>query len=219
MSTAEVDVAELILRERQSRDRGWWKRMDNCYAQNSTVDISWFTGNGAEFVRASRGMTGQGDHAVHRLSPPTVRVAGPRALVELPIVIEFRGDVDGTEVDLASYARSQYRAEQQDQVWRIIRFTSIYERDTLVASVPGTHLEIDPQDFAGFRPAYRCLAWYLGRRGYSIGADLLGEDQPEDVANHYRADEAWLGTVHQSQIANDRDGDDPRPLSHGRQRA
>jgi hypothetical protein len=187
-------VTQLVLRERQSRDRGWWDDMAGCFTPDSVVDMSWFTGPGAEFVARSREMSagGWGGLSVHRLSPPAVRVRGDRALAELPIVIEFRIKIDGTEADLLSCARSQYRAQRADGAWRIARITSIYEKDTLTPSVPGTRLSIDPAEFTAFRPSYRCLACRESRLGRPLRSDLLGDDQPEPVARQYEAEAAWL---------------------------
>lgn len=194
MAAPTEEVTQLVLRERQSRDRGWWDRMADCFTQDSTVDMSWFTGSGAEFVCESSRMSGGGwgGRSVHRLSPPAVRVRGDRALAELPLAIEFRIDVEGVEADLISYARSQYRARRIDGTWRIARITSIYERDTLASSVPGTRLDVDPRELGGYRPSYRCLAWYQGRLGIGLRSDLLGDDRPEDVARQYEAEADWL---------------------------
>jgi hypothetical protein len=59
MSTdAASEVAQPVLRERQSRDRGWYGEMADCCAEDSLVRMSWFTGSGADFVRATRNMAG-----------------------------------------------------------------------------------------------------------------------------------------------------------------
>jgi SnoaL-like protein len=129
-------VAQLVLRERQSRDRGWWDAMASCFTPDAVIDMSWFNGPASEFVRLTRERSANGVWGRHRLSPPTVRVIGDRAWAELPLGIEFRAAVNGVEADLVSYARSQYRAERRDGAWRIARITSIYERDTLT---PGRH--------------------------------------------------------------------------------
>ena len=34
-------VVQLVLRERQSRDRGWWDDMAECFAPEATIDMSW----------------------------------------------------------------------------------------------------------------------------------------------------------------------------------
>jgi SnoaL-like domain len=176
------DIVQLVLRERQSRDRGRYDQMADCFAEDSVVEMSWFQGSGADFVRATRDMAGRGDYVVHRLSPPVVHIDGDRALAELPLVIEWRVDIDGVEADLASACRSQYRAQRGDDgVWRITRITSIYEKDTLTPALPNTRLNIDPHELTAHRQSYRCLAWYLNRRGYEVGPDHLGDDQPEAV--------------------------------------
>ncbi len=138
-------------------------------------------------------MAGRGHAAVHRLSPVTVRTEGDRALAELPLVIEWRVDLNGVEADLASRCRSQYRAQcGTDGEWRITRITSIYENDTLTPALPGGRLDIDPHELADYRPSYRCLAWWMNRNGYHIGPDHLGDDRPQAVAGKYQADSTWL---------------------------
>ncbi len=185
-------VAQLVLRERRSRDRGWWEEMAACFAETSIVDMSWFLGSGAEFVRRTRQASEGGVWGRHRLSPPTVKVNADRAWAELPLAIEFRIDVDGVEADLISCCRSQYRCQRADGAWKIVRITSIYERDTLVPSIPGTKLDIQAEAFTESRSSYRCLAWYLQRVGRSVRPDLLGDDQPAAVTRHYAAEHAWL---------------------------
>ncbi|MFI6937534.1 hypothetical protein [Streptomyces sp. NPDC050287] len=122
---------------------------------DSIVQMSWFTGSGADFVRQTRAMAGRGDYAVRRLSPPAVRIDGDRALVELPLVIEWRINIDEVEADLASACRSQCRAQRgTDGLWRIARTTSVYEKDTFVPVLPGTRLAVDPAELTGYRPSY-----------------------------------------------------------------
>ena len=154
-------VAQLVLRERQSRDRGWRDDMASCLAPGAVIDMSWFTGPASEFVRLTRERSADGVWGRHRLSPPAVRVNGGRAWAELPLGIEFRTTIDDVEAGLVSYARSRYRAERRGSAWRIARITSIYERDTLTPATPGTALGLDPAELAAFRPSYRCLAWYF----------------------------------------------------------
>ena len=62
--------------------------MDECFATGATIRMSWFTGSASEFVKRSRDMSGRGDYAVHRLSPPAVRIHGNRAHAELPLTIK-----------------------------------------------------------------------------------------------------------------------------------
>src|ERR1700753_3238229 len=49
---AVTEISQLLLGERQARDRGWWDRMRAAYAPDSAVRLSWFPGTGPELVRA-----------------------------------------------------------------------------------------------------------------------------------------------------------------------
>lgn len=197
MSDDVSDVTQLILRERQGRDRGWWDQMHDTYAADSFVDMSWFQGQGHEFVRRSQHMSespdGWNGQSVHRIAVPTVHVRGNRAWAEVPVTIEFRIIVDGIETDLISYCRNQYRATRElDGLWRISGLTSIYERDTLTAVLPATIVPVSASELDGFRPSYRYLAWYQAKLGLTLRDDLLGDDRPDDVARQYDAERVWL---------------------------
>ena len=191
-SADQQAVSALVLRERQSRDRGWWEDMAACFSDDAVIDISWFHGPAAEFIRQTRERSTDGVWGRHRLAPPAVRVNGDRAWAELTLGIEFRTDVDGVAADLVSYCRSQYRARRTDGIWQLAYITSIYERDTLTPAVPGTLLPLNPAEFQHFRASYRCLAWYFNGRGTPLPDDLLGDDRPEPVARQYAREETWL---------------------------
>src|SRR6476661_1705742 len=148
-----LDVAQLVLFERQCRDRGWWDRMRGCFHADSTVKLTWFQGSGADFVAGSEA---GGAKCRHRLSPPVVHVDGDRAVVELPAAIEFQVQVDDVEADLISYARMLYRVERRVDEWKILKIDAIYERDTLTPAIPGVSLRVDSTRFAKFRPPTGC---------------------------------------------------------------
>jgi hypothetical protein len=185
-------ISQTILKERQGRDRGWWDQMRACFADDATVRLSWFRGSGADFVAASEKMVARGETSLHRLSPPVVDHHGDRAFVEVPAVIEVRGEVDGVEVDLASATRLCYRVRRHENGWLIHSLDPVYERDTLTPSHPGETLPIGPGDVARFRSAYRFLSYVLSRRGYQVGDDLYGDDRPDEATRLYRAAHEWL---------------------------
>ena len=137
-------------------------------------------------------MSARGDYAVHHLSAPAIQINEGRALVELPIAIVFLSDIEGIPARLTSRARMQYRVKRIDDEWLISRITSIYEYDSLASRVGSDLPGVDAVAIAGFRPSYCCLAWYLARKGYTIGDHLLGDDKPEPVASHYEAEQDWL---------------------------
>jgi hypothetical protein len=187
-----AEVGQLILRERQGRDRGWWDRMAACYAADSAVRLSWFRGSGAEFVARSQEMAGRGDVTRHRLGPPVVDLDGTRAVAEMSAAIELRTVLDGVEVDLTSYTRLLYRAEVRSGQWRIVSLDPVYERDVLAPVLPGTPVPLDAGALAGLRPSYRFLAHVFGARGYPIAGDLYGDDRPGEVAELYNSLFTWL---------------------------
>jgi SnoaL-like protein len=187
-----TEITQLVLRERQGRDRGWWEQMRSCFTEDSTVRLSWFRGSGPDFVTASEKMVARGDAALHRLSPPVVNQVGDRAIVELSAVIEIRTVIDDIEVDLSSSARLNYRVRRHNGDWLVAALDPVYEHDTLLAAHPGVQLSITPADVAAFRPSYRFLAYTFGKRGYPVGDDLYGDDRPEAAAAFYRDARAWL---------------------------
>jgi SnoaL-like domain len=187
-----VAVTQLVLRERQARDRGWWSEMERAFWPGSRVTLTWFSGDGPGFVAASAEMAGRGLASVHRLSPPVVRVSGDRAWAEAPATIEARVAVGGVPADLVSATRLNYRVERRGSRWGIIALDAIYERDSFTAVTPGAAVAVPAAELAAFRPSYALLAWYLSQNGYPIGPDLLGDDQPAPRDEFYRQTWAWL---------------------------
>ena len=190
---SDIDrITQLILHERQGRDRGWWDQMDACFHPDSVVSLSWFNGSGADFVARSRAMSQGGLWPLHRMSPPVVHVNGSRAFVEAPASVEVRFLIGGVEAELISYSRLLYRVEQRAGAWKILGLVAIYERDTLAPAVPGTTLGVDVARFSQFRPSYRCLAYHISLRGLPAPDDLYGDDRPERSNALYGRLLEWL---------------------------
>ncbi len=190
MSDAD-EITQLVLHERQGRDRGWWEQMANCFHPDSQVNLSWFSGTGSDFAARSRVMSESGLWPLHRLSPPAIHVNKTRAFVELPVAVEVRFPLGGVEAELISYSRLLYTVEQRD-TWKIRSLTAVYERDTLTPAVPGTTLDIDPDRLSGFRPSYRCLSYHISLRGLQPPIDLYGDDQPDRAKRLYDEVLSWL---------------------------
>ncbi len=186
------EITQLVLHERQGRDRGWWEQMASCFHPDSTVSLSWFDGTGPDFVARSQLMSQGGLRPLHRLSPPVVHVHGPRGFVELPAAVEVRFLIDGVEADLISYSRLLYRVERRTAGWKIVSLAAVYERDTLAPAVPGTVLTVDTERFGRFRSSYRCLSYHISLRGAPVRDDLYGDDQPERVGALYDGILQWL---------------------------
>ncbi|MGH2930232.1 MAG: nuclear transport factor 2 family protein, partial [Solirubrobacteraceae bacterium] len=95
-------VTQVVLAERQGRDRGWWPQMAAMYWPDSTVRLSWYNGDGAGFVAGSEVMARRGAVALHHMFTPAVHVRGDRAYVEAPAAMRFRVEVGAVPGDLVS---------------------------------------------------------------------------------------------------------------------
>lgn len=188
-----VAVTQLVLAERESRDLGLWERMRGCFFADSRVRLSWFDGNGADFVEGSIDMAGRGVRAKHRLGPVSVRLSGDRALASLGAIIDIPVILGGVEAQLSSHARFLFRAERREGRWGLVGFDAVYMRDEFTTALPGQAIPVTPADVAPFRPAYRMLSYLLTTQGYRVDQALPGEDRPETADALYREIAGWLG--------------------------
>lgn len=187
-----TEITQIILKERQGRDRGWFEQEAACFHEDSRVRITWFDGPGAEFVRMSSERYADGVQPIHRLSPPIVHVNEHRAIAEVPAEISVVQDFSGVPAYIVAYTRLLYRLESRDGRWKISQFDCIYERDTLVPVTYGATIDLDPDILDQFRPSYRYLGYHLHEIGLTVRQDLFGDDQPAEVAALYRDAFTWL---------------------------
>lgn len=187
---------QVVLREREARDRQWWNDMRDCFAKESKVALTWYQGSGYGFVDGSAAMSTRRHPSRHRISPPVVRLAGDRAVISLPIAIETYPTIDDVECVLSSYARHLYRLQRLGGAWKIVQLDAIYEREEVAPSMPGQAARIDASELEGLRAPYRLLAWNLARFGYEVPQSLPADDRPEEVARLYRDAFAWAGIPH-----------------------
>lgn len=187
-----AEITQLVVHERQGRDRGLWDQMRSCYTEDATVWLNWFRGSAAEFIAASQETVAHGNSSIHRLGPPVIDQHGDRALIDLPAIIEFRTSFDGVEADLAMYARLYYRAERHSSDWLLRSLDAVYIRDTITAVQPGIHLDISPVDVATHRPSYRFWSYVMSRQGFTIDETNYGDDQPLRTNQFYAESSAWL---------------------------
>ncbi|HEV3360575.1 MAG TPA: nuclear transport factor 2 family protein [Pseudonocardiaceae bacterium] len=191
MNDAAV-ISQVVLKERQGRDRGWFDQEAACFAEDSRVRISWFDGPGAEFVDRSRDLFAKGLRPVHRMSPPVVHVDGDRAVAEAPAEITVLHDFGGVEAYVVGYVRLLYRLHRLWDDWKIVFFDCIYERDTLVPVVHGEQVAVDPDVLARFRRPYMYLGYHLYDVGSTVRDDLFGDDRPDEVDSLYQEAFAWM---------------------------
>ena len=194
LDAADVSaITQLILKERESRDLGRWDDMRDCFFADSRVRISWFTGNGHDFVEGSKDMARRQVLAKHRLGPVRVRLAGDRAVASLVGIIDIPAKAKGIDVMLSSQARFLYPAERRNGAWGLMGFYGIYMCDALNPVVPGQQVVIPPEELTGFRASYRMLSWVLSSQGYVVNHEMPGEDRPETGEALFNELFEWAG--------------------------
>lgn len=190
-----VTIQQLILRERESRDLQRWNTMRDCFWPDSLVRVSWFRGNGPDFVAGSIDMAKRGIPAKHRLAPILVRLAGDRAVATLAGIIDLPVKLKAIEATLSTHSRFLYRAERRSSEWKLFGFDAIYMRDELVPAISGQTIAIDPGEVKDFRPTYRMLSYYLKTQGFPVDSNLAGEDRPDLVEALNKELFVWAGIV------------------------
>jgi hypothetical protein len=188
-----VAITQLVARERESRDLGFWDRMRDCYHADAEVDISWFKGTGHDFVAASQDMAARGMLAKHRLGPVLVTQHGDRALATLSAIIDIPTRIDNCELTLSAHCLMIYRVLRREGAWRLASFEAIYRRDELVPALLGDTVQLPRELLLSYRPSYRNLSYSLHLAGYRPRQDLAGEDRPESVRTILAKVYGWLG--------------------------
>lgn len=186
-------ITQLVVRERDSRDMGFWNRMLDCFHSDALIDISWIRGNPKQFVEGSKDMAARGMTATHRLGPILVTQNGDRAVATVVGSIDLPTTLEGKDFRLSAHCQMLYRVEKRDGQWRLGGFTAIYRHDELTPVVLGQVVTM-PQDlFERFRASYRHLAWSQHVLGYVPNMELPGIDRPETVRAIYKDHYGWLG--------------------------
>ena len=187
----KFDIKELIEFERFCRDNAQWEEMKKCFADNSTVTISWFKGSGHEFVDASSKME---TYAPHKLFDTLIWINNDKAVAITMATIQIRMDMQGHTVELQSDVKLLYKTQRIDGAWSIISMEGIYEKDSLIPVTPTADITIPTEEIAKFRPSYANVSYALSKSGYEINNELPGIDRPETVTKLYQESEDWLNS-------------------------
>lgn len=187
-----LEVADLIVRERLARDNRFWAEMASYYAEDSIVDVSWFRGSGADFVKASEGAVRPGNVSFHIMTPPVVTVRGERAISETPCMLRDFTEIDGRGASYEGFVKLFWRAVRQGADWKIAGLRCVYMRDQFHANNPSNPPHFDEEALRGYRASYRFLVANLANIGIAARDDLPGIDRPEVVDALRRSEEQWL---------------------------
>jgi len=182
----------LIQRERTARDAGMWAEMASYYHPQSHVEVSWFSGSGADFAERSSKIAGGKVYTFHQMSPAVVTVNGDRAVADSGCCIHGLTEIDGVDVDIVSYTRLLWRALRSGDGWLIAGMRAYYLSDAILPVNPGQIPRIDQQVFAALRRSYRSIAYSMTQSGFPVRDDLPGIDRPESVAALKAQEQKWL---------------------------
>lgn len=185
-------VTQIVLRERQARDRGWWDQMYSTYWPDSRVSLSWYDGDGPGFVAGSKAMYERGARPSHRMFAPVVDINGDKAHVEAATITWSTLEIDGMTANFHTSMRLNYRLVKRGSDWRILSMTPIYEYATMSPSVPGQDIRIPSEELAKFRSSYALLSYNMSQRGFDLSQDELGVDRPAELEEFYAGIKKWL---------------------------
>lgn len=185
-------IVQVVMRERQGRDRGWWDQMMTTYWPDSRVDLSWYHGDGPGFVTGSRTMYEGGARPIHRMLSPAVDINGDRAHLEVHAMTWSTLEYEDQELFHNAFMRLNYRLEQRGGEWRIAGLNVVYEYSQMGPSQPGLSNPIPTEELQQYRKSYATLSWNLANRGVTLAQDELGEDRPGELRRFYRAVKEWV---------------------------
>jgi hypothetical protein len=179
-----------------SRDQGDWDGLRDCFHDDATITVSWYSGPAAGFVERSMAMGKERrpeERSKHLLGNMRAAVAGSRAVLEADTVITVREFIDGHLFDFASHARFFHLMEKRQGVWRIFKADCIYEKDRLDPVVPGSVPApfYDQVDLSGNASGFAFMRFRQTKKGRTIPAGLPLAGSAEE-AKLREAARRWL---------------------------
>ena len=185
-------IAELIQRERTARDAASWDEMSMYYHPDSMVDVAWFKGSGAEFVRATKNNWRSDAINFHELGSAVVTINKDRAIAETACTLHGFYKLEGIDVTSTGFVRLLWRAQRHGDRWLVAGLRSLYIRDLLQPCNPSQTLTLNEAELSTYRPSYRYLTYTLKYLGRHPNHDLPGLDRPDSVSALRGAERLWL---------------------------
>lgn len=182
------DVVESWVLARDSADWDWFRAQ---WHDDGYMMATWFQGPKEDFIRVSQEGYAKGVNILHYTGASQSRVAGTRAISQTRMTIMQRGEVHGTEVDVACIGRFYDFLEKREGRWGIVLRQPIYEKDRMDPVTVGETVTLDPAVLEKFPVGYRHLAYLQVQVGYPVKPDMPGLRGPEVEALYARG-AAWL---------------------------
>jgi len=191
----KLACAELIQAWGVFRDQGKWKELRGTFTPDGHISVSWFRGPFEQFVERCRASFAAGHTwSRHHLFPPTIKLAGDRAVAETSVIIRVRQPFGGIAVDLTSCSRFLDRLERHSGGWLIAERAAIYERDRLdpVEPSPAFNELFKAADTAHYPEQYRYMAFRLAHAEGRTLASVVYRDGGPETADLYARFSGWL---------------------------
>ena len=182
------DVVESWVLARDSANWDWFREQ---WHDDGYMMATWFQGPKDDFIRVSQEGFTKGVNILHYTGTSQARVAGDRAISQTRMTIMQRGEVHGTEVDVACTGRFYDFFAKRDGRWAIVLRQPIYEKDRMDPVMPGETVTLDRAVLEKFPVGYRHLAYLQVQVGYPVKPDMPGLRGPE-VEALYACGAAWL---------------------------
>lgn len=188
------ELFDLVRRERFARDQRRFDEMRSCFHDDAHVRTSWYDAHGGQaYVDATRKIMADSKNlSKHWIFPAIAKINGDRATVESPAKIFGRQLLQDVEIVYHVYCRFFSRCVRENGAWKILTFEVLWEYDEMRPARPNEKLPFDYAALASLRPSYRHLAYMQLQRGVKVNPNLLGDDQPEQLAAFHAGEDAWL---------------------------
>ncbi|KAJ5863520.1 hypothetical protein N7455_007588 [Penicillium solitum] len=142
-----------------------------------------FQGDIDGFVSGSMEMAKGGTGSVHTICPVELHINGNRAVSESIGSISIRFSYNG----LLFISR----LECVDGKWKLLTLEAIYDRDSIIPTLPSFQPGELPVPKGG-RESYKCITWVLSQKGFKIKQDLPGVDEPHRYIGLMKEHLEWL---------------------------
>ena len=194
-------IADIIQRERNARDAGRWDEMASYYHPESSIEVSWFNGSGAEFVERSRRQAEKVSQSARRRRAYQLSRNGSGCRRCAGEIGRWRKRHARSTASFLSTAFPARRAAMCGCCGaRCVQaipgclpdcgafmFATIFPPATQIASRFSTR-----RSLPAYRLSYRYVTYNLARLGLDPRNDLPGADLPETVKALRDGERAWL---------------------------
>lgn len=195
----ELEIRRLRERWAFGRDYCDWDEIAACFHPGATVDISWYQGDVAGFIEASKTMMaelGPEERSKHWLGNARIWVNGERGVAEVDATIILRAYIDGYLFDFSARSRFYDLVEKRNGAWKIMKWNMIYDADRMDAVEPGKVPQAfyDGVDLNPYPHSCAYLCYRLAKSGRELSTNIVSINTQAE-ANLKADGERWLASA------------------------